>query len=690
MRLSRFKVQNYKAIDDTDWVSADENVTALVGRNESGKTAILRALWKSNNVADVTFDKQLDFPRGRYSRERKGEQLVTAIEFALSEQEAAQLRAEFPVDLEAAPKVVTLSTFYKGEDEVRRAVSFEKAIKSRCHRGVEPAKDAIEAVASALARHTGAGDKTISDAKKSALAKMDAKYPIWWKANVTALQEFKAAVDAWVQGAPSDRQSLAAKARAQLENVVSEALKGDPAAAARKWVTDNLPVFIYFDDYGQLRTRIHLPTYLRLVKEQNLEPEVRTQRALFTWCGIDAQEILELGKPRNGEGAEDAHRRLDKRRTLLESASISLTGKWSDWWIPETRHKLHLSADGEYLVLNVSDPKTEYQIPFEERSHGFQWFFSFYLVFLVESEDDHKGAILLLDEPGLHLHPTLQSNLIELFDRISNGGNQLLYSTHLPFLIDGDRLNRVRMVHLDGSNPPKTVVSTDARAGGDRDTLFPLQAAIGYSIAQTLFLGRRSVIVEGITDYWLIKGLNDCLAALRRPSTLAEGTVLIPAGGTSKLMPLASIMFATSGVAGRRMLVVLDSDNEGRGARTRVDRELFREESRVLMVGDAIGQPEATIEDLLSRAVYAEAAGRAHDVEVTLSADEMGAPTNVAALTMHWERIGRGKFGADEKAATVLRLIDDWGKDLSRIAEPTLKRATDLLSAINSRFDAPS
>src|SRR6516165_4204129 len=34
------------------------------------------------------------------------------------------------------------------------------------------------------------------------------------------------------------------------------------------------------------------------------------------------------------------------------------------------------------------------------------------LIFLAESRKSHKDAILLLDEPGLHLHPTLQTQLV--------------------------------------------------------------------------------------------------------------------------------------------------------------------------------------------------------------------------------------------------------------------------------------
>ena len=463
------------------------------------------------------------------------------------------------------------------------------------------------------------------------------------------------------------------------------ARQGDPSDAARAWAEENLPVLIYFDDYGQLETRIHLPTYLRSMADTI--PRTRTQRALFEWSGLDPQESLNLGVARqNGETDEEVHRRQEKRRALLDSASFALTGDRIEWWT-EKRHKLHFDADGEDLVLKVSDQHNEFPIPFEERSHGFQWFFSFYIVFLVESAKAHKGAILLLDEPGLHLHPTMQTKLIDLFERIS-GDNQLLYSTHLPFLVDGNHLERVRTVHLDGPEPQKTRVSNDVRPTGDRDTLFPLQAALGYSIAQTLFLGKRSVIVEGITDYWLIKTLNACFPKLGGESALHEDTILIPAGGTSRLMPLASIMLASTGVGERHLMVLLDSDREGNQAASRMN-DIFSGESSVLMLGAALNLTEATIEDLVPRDVYADAVKEGGH-EFTMNDDEQGAATNVKAMEMVFQRTGLGTFGISEKAAAALVLIDAWGKEPTSVPELTRERARAVVDAINARFNGQS
>ena len=69
MKLISFQIKNYKVIDDTKPVKADPRVIALVGKNESGKSSILRSLWKSRNVAGAKFDKLYDYPRDTYSRD---------------------------------------------------------------------------------------------------------------------------------------------------------------------------------------------------------------------------------------------------------------------------------------------------------------------------------------------------------------------------------------------------------------------------------------------------------------------------------------------------------------------------------------------------------------------------------------------------------------------------------------------
>lgn len=674
MRLKRFRIQNYKIIDDTDWIEVDENVTALVGKNESGKTGVLRALWKSRNKAGVEFDKLNDYPRDRYSKDRKGTQSVVHTEYRLTSNEAKELAALVGYSGKP-PEFVGQQTQYVGEESIRRSFVFPELESLR--RKSEEIVSVVDAVIETVSTdHKSLIDPLRATADAARKECSDDSY-LWLSQNVAALTAFQASL---VAAAPEEQ--VLAPEKAKIAALIAQAKKGDPLAPAIKWTEAHMPVFIYFDDYGQLETRIYLPGYINQISKAPT-PKTRTQRALFSRSGIDPQEILTLGRVRDQNETDDAvQRRKDKRRALLQSASFGLTGDWVDWWA-EKRHKLHFDADGDDLVLQVSDERREFPIPFEERSQGFQWFFSFYLVFQVESDDQHLDSILLLDEPGLHLHPTLQQKLIDFFDRVSVK-NQLLYSTHLPFLVDGDRLDRVRTVYLH-KDTAKTVVSADVRAGADHDTLFPIQAALGYSIAQTLFLGRKCVIVEGITDYWILKAL-DAVLAIRDPKhVLGSDVALVPAGGTSRLMPLASIMFGAAGVSGKNMLVLLDSDKEGGNAKARLESDLFVGDSRVILVGPAIGMTKAMIEDLVERATYV-AALNAVGYAISLNADEESAACNVDAVSTAFTRLGLGIFDHIPKTKAANWLADRWLRDPSGVEQQTIDKAVALFRAVNDRF----
>ena len=678
MKLVNIRIKNYKIISETEPVMVDPHVTALVGKNESGKTAILKALWKTNNVANATFDKLYDYPRDRYSRDRKATQEVTVLDFELSSVEADDLLAQVPQLTGTEPIRITYTTFYKGEDQICR----ETQVYGLGGAATSAAAIAvIEDLATVIPEQSSEDYEDLRMSYGTALEQIIESAPLWEQSTIDALGRVDAEMKTWLN-TDASRAEVAIPERERLSEIITRARQGDPWDTARAWAERSLPNFIYFDNYGQLETRIHLPTYLRSMDDLN--PRTRTQTALFRWSRLDPQEILDLGLPRQeGETDEQVHRRLEKRRALLDSASFALTGDWIKWWT-EKRHKLHFDADGEDLVLKISDQHNEFPIPFEERSHGFQWFFSFCLVLLAESWQTNKGAILLLDEPGLHLHPALQKRLIDLFERIS-GDNQLIYSTHLPFLVDGNHLERVRTVHLGGAEPRKTRISDDLRSTCDRDTLFPIQAALGYSIAQSFFLGKRTVIVERITDYWLIMWLVTVLPKMDGNDPLHQDTVLVPAGAASRVVPLASIMLASSSVGENHVIVLLDSDSAGREAASRMN-DVFYGEPSILVLGAALDLVEATTEDLVPRDVYADAVRRTGH-EFTMNDDEMEAATNVNAMEMVFQRTGLGRFGKTEKSAAALALLNEWGWEPANIPEVTQTRARALIDAINTRFD---
>jgi hypothetical protein len=112
------------------------------------------------------------------------------------------------------------------------------------------------------------------------------------------------------------------------------------------------------------------------------------------------KEITEMGTETNGTPnaaqIDAAAKKNKERKILLSSAAAGFTKSFNEWW-KQGNYTFDFKADGNYFRIWVSDSVRPDPIELEARSTGLQWFFSFYLVFLVESELHHRNAILLLD-----------------------------------------------------------------------------------------------------------------------------------------------------------------------------------------------------------------------------------------------------------------------------------------------------
>jgi predicted ATP-dependent endonuclease of OLD family len=209
MRLVDFQIKNYKVIDDTGPVVVNPKVTALVGKNESGKSAVLKAMWKSQNVADAVFDKLYDYPRDRYSRDRRGTQKVTVLKFELSPEETDELVAHLPQPVTTKPKTIIYTTYYSGEDNVRSEVRFDSDLKAGLS-GAE-VRTAMGAVLEIINAQGGEDLDPVRSASATAFEQIDEQVSLWEKATITALETFSDAATTWINADPSRGAWLARK-----------------------------------------------------------------------------------------------------------------------------------------------------------------------------------------------------------------------------------------------------------------------------------------------------------------------------------------------------------------------------------------------------------------------------------------------------------------------------------------------
>ena len=467
---------------------------------------------------------------------------------------------------------------------------------------------------------------------------------------------------------------------------------GNPTTAEElnRLLIDALPVMIYFENYGILDSAIWLPRFVEDLARDKDNPRIRTIYAMFQLVGLDPREIERLGDKNTRNSRAQGHqpdekqiaadqKDIDERAIRLSSASFDISERFSNWW-SQRRHTIRYHADGDYFRIWVTDNRRPHvEIELESRSKGFQWFFSFYLVFLAESEQGHKDSILLLDEPGLNLHPTAQQELLDFFEELSRT-SQLVYTTHSPFLIDGEHLHRVRPVLEEESGHSKV---TSSWWPSDRDTIFPLQAAAGYAMIQGLLQHQKNLLVEGMSDFYYLQALSAQCARTGRQA-LSDEIYITPCGGASKVGPVASLFLGQKA----RPAVVLDTDPAGRDRKNALLKELYAGyDSSIVMLDEAVGRPgdEIEIEDIIGEEIVVEGVSRILGIPFQLSDQNqsLGGVVNRIQATAKKKGVD---LGEGWKARASLELVGTWAQNKTTLPDELLDAAEQLFRSINRAF----
>lgn len=99
LKLIKAQVWKYKSIEDSTPVELSDQVTVLVGKNESGKTAFLEALHKGLPLDGVKFNFVSDYPRKdlvryRPQHEAKNYQKVVELSFRIEKELADKINRD--------------------------------------------------------------------------------------------------------------------------------------------------------------------------------------------------------------------------------------------------------------------------------------------------------------------------------------------------------------------------------------------------------------------------------------------------------------------------------------------------------------------------------------------------------------------------------------------------------------------
>lgn len=620
--LKRFKVKNFRSIEESDWIELGDN-TCLVGTNEAGKTNLLVALWKLRPANDEPIVPLDDFPRHLYSQykaDNHSSDVFILADFILADDLQEELATDLRCDKEQIERVLVkrkydggyyISFPYTKIDSfdpsrlIALLAKFNKMLNSYDHFIKE--NDELKASVQSFI-----DDQIETFSQKESVSYED-------------IDNFKTEIIEYknIFGRKKNLPDFLDGNLLHPLEFFLNAFKGNAINTTpeiRNRVLASLPNFVYYSDYGNLDSEIFLP---RVIEDNNrndltesARAKARTLDVLFQYVNLSPQEIYELGNDRkviiktldsyNREKSveeqelteEEIQDWADKKRergVLLRSAAAQLTKSFKDWWL-QGDYKFEFEADGHHFRINVSDSLRPEAIELESRSRGLQWFFSFFLVFLVETKGSHNNTVLLLDEPGLSLHPIAQYDLAKFFRKLSED-NQLVYTSHSPFLVDMDNLANVKAVYVN-KQTGRTEVSADLRYDKKdaEKSIYPVHAALGLTVSDTLLLGCLPVLVEGASDQIYLNLIKRYLIAegkLRHSKEL----VFVPTGGIRGVKPISSLVSARDSTL---PFVFIDSDKSGRDFKNKlISSEYNTHKDKVLEVSDFIGEAQYEIEDLL-------------------------------------------------------------------------------------------
>ena len=553
MKLISAHITNFRSIDDSNEFELDD-LTCLVGKNEAGKTAVLQALHGIKPIGSFKYEKTRDYPR-RYlnrfdDRHTDGSSKVVITHWALSLEDSKIISDLYGLGSLKSEEISVCS--FIGDDLLSWDISCdERACLD--HLIYKLDLDEIE--------------KNILKSANSAKEAIDMlnEYPQRSEKLDLLLIELNQLVNCSFH-----------------EQIISI-------------LYSEMPNFFYTSHFDRMSGEISINKIQTDITQKTVSASDQIFLDFLEYAGTSIDEL---------RGAV----RYEELKAKCEGASNEITDEIFQFWSQNESLRVLIdigegkAADkppfdvGTIVKIRIENTNHHVTVPLSERSAGFVWFFSFLSQFK-QLKKTTGNSIILLDEPGLTLHGKAQSDLLHYIEERLLPEHQVIYTTHSPFMIPAERMATVRIVEDVIKHEGRksivmgTKVSSDVLAV-DKETLFPLQGALGYEITQSLFIGKNTLLVEGPSDILYLQAFSIALKNRKREGLDMRWT-MCPSGGIDKILPFASLFGANN----LNIAVLCDLAN---GDKTKLEK---LRKSQILKAGqlytavDFTGKSESDIED---------------------------------------------------------------------------------------------
>ena len=582
MRFKSFRVTNFRSIQDSGECTLDQ-VLCLVGKNEAGKTALLLALAGLNPhpSAPVEYDKERDYPRLRlteYDELHPDEAaLVISTRWEIEDEEYQTILDALGSGALNSREIVATRRYGAKAPEFKHSINFKKVIAHLITSEKVPVKER----------------------------------QLFEKAGTT--DELRKTLEGL-----SPRTEAQERLLQRINKLPSKSATG----LVHSVLLSCLPQFLFFSHYDRMDGQLRLDTYAPRATQGQVTPGERVFVDFLEYAGTSVEAILSA-KTYEGLNAK------------CEAASNRISQQLLEYWTQNPHLEIDVRVtkaepedeppfdEGTIARARVKNNLHKVSVPFSERSAGFIWFFSF-LVKFAQVRKEGATLVLLLDEPGLTLHGKAQSDLLRYFEEKLAPQHQVIFSTHSPFMVPADKLPSVRIVEdrIAAKAPGYwTSEGTKVRADSlavDRDTLFPLQGALGYEVTQALFVGKYTLLVEGPGDILFLQALSAALSR-RGKSAIDTRWTLCPSGGIDKIQPFVSLF------SGANLNVAALTDYAKRDARKleSLKQNNILSDERLMNFAAILGEEEADVEDIFSPALFLRIVNAAFGLPKPLTVEDL-------------------------------------------------------------------
>lgn len=462
MKITKFRIKNYKSIVDSGDCYFSDRLTILAGKNESGKTSVLEALEDFHQERAIRDEaKPVD---------REGTPEVS-VSFTLLADEANEILKKIQAGTSVSKEALITLTKQHG------ATHYVLDTSSRNLLGIpsvyqESKKMILESV------------KKVNTLTKTANNPAELPIPDFTKQK---LSDYKTVVATFKTQNPALVQMADIATELDVIEKAADAFYTQDKLSANfadEFVKTELPYFVLFSSFDdEFPKSIPIASLAGNPWAQDLE-------------NVSNFSIAKMSSANQQEQVNHEN-----------SVNVEFSEKFDKYWTQD-KIKLQVKKDGTDINFWIVENNKLYYP--SQRSKGQQWYLSFYVKIVARLQED-KPNVILIDEPGLYLHAKAQKDLLQVL-LAHTTENPVVFSTHSPYLITEDNLENVRLIEKpDNGTGSKILGKIHAHPTADKETLTPILTAIGLGINDSItnLDQKDNVVVEGAEDVFYLRAFKE-------------------------------------------------------------------------------------------------------------------------------------------------------------------------------------